>query len=286
MRFQSTPTDENAQPFDAGVVFETCVSMVKNQALKAKLQGVRPDVETAAADYDAKAATSQLFKSPSHNAVGGVSCAEMVQVYTGRMVPKNSTGRPTYNRIMALPVNQRCPLCGIGTVNTLDHYLPKTHFPVFSVTPNNLIPACTWCQGEKLEYFATTKGEQLLHPYFDNFDGEEWLVAQVVEDSPAAFRFYSLPPLHWSAANKARVATHLKELNLPVLFSSNAGSRLSEIRSRLVSLLQKGGEVAVRAHLLEELASIEADHKNSWATAMYRAATKSDWFCQGGFDAA
>ena len=286
MRFLAPPTDENAQPFEAGEVFETCVSMVKNTALRAKLRAVRPEVKTAAADYDDKAASSRLFQTARHNAVGGVSGAEMVQVYTGRMVPKTSTGRAIYNRIMASPVNQRCPLCGIGTVNTLDHYLPKTHFPVFSVTPNNLVPACTWCQGEKLEYYSETRGGQILHPYFDNFDSDEWLVADVVAGSPAAFRFYSSPPNHWSAANKARAAAHLKQLNLRVLFSSNAGSRLSEIRSRLASLLQKGGETAVRNHLREELASIEAEHKNSWVAAMYRAAVNSDWFCQGGFDAA
>lgn len=286
MRFLAPPTDENAQPFEAGEVFETCVSMVKNTALRAKLRAVRPEVETAAAEYDDKAASSRLFQTASHNAVGEVSGVEMVQVYTGRMVPKTSTGRAIYNRIMASPVNQRCPLCGIGTVNTLDHYLPKTHFPVFSVTPNNLVPACTWCQGEKLEYYSETRGGQILHPYFDDFDSDEWLVADVVVGSPAAFRFYSSPPDHWSAANKARAATHLKQLNLQVLFSSNAGSRLSEIRSRLASLLQKGGEDAVRNHLLEELASIEAEHNNSWVAAMYRAAAKSDWFCQGGFDAA
>lgn len=286
MRSLPPPTDENAQPFEAGEVFETCVSMVKNTALRAKLRAVRPEVETASADYDNKAASARLFQTASHDAVGAVSGAEMVQVYTGRMVPKNSTGRPIYNRIMASPVNQRCPLCGIGTVNTLDHYLPKTHFPVFSVTPNNLVPACTWCQGEKREYYSGTRGGQILHPYFDDFDSDEWLVADVVVGSPAAFRFYSSPPNHWSAANKARMATHLKQLNLPILFSSNAGSRLSEIRSRLASLLQKGGEAAVRNHLQEELASIEAEHKNSWVAAMYRAAAKSDWFCQGGFDAA
>jgi hypothetical protein len=260
--------------------------MVKNPALRAKLRAVRPEVEKAATDYDDKAASSQLFLTPSHDAVGLVSGAEMVQNYTGRMVPKTSTGRVIYNRIMASPVNQRCPLCGIGTVNTLDHYLPKTHFPVFSVTPNNLVPACKWCQGSKLEYYSKTKGRQILHPYFDDFDSDEWLVADVVVGSPAAFRFYSSPPSHWRDADKARTATHLEQLNLPVLFSSNAGSRLSEIRSRLASLLHKGGEAAVRSHLQEELASIEAEHKNSWVAAMYRAAAKSDWFCQGGFDAA
>ena len=184
---------------------------------------------------------------------------------------------------MLAPVNGRCPLCGIGTVNTLDHYLPKTHFPVYSVTPNNLVPVCNWCQGEKSEYYPTTEGEQLLHPYFDDVDNEVWLAAEVVAGVPAGFRYFASPPDHWTPAAKERVVAHLTELNLLKLFSSNAGSRLSEIRARLTSLRQKGGEGAVHEHLYEELASIEANHKNSWTAAMYRAAVESDWFCNGGF---
>jgi hypothetical protein len=285
MRRLPTPADENGQPFDAGEVFETCVSMVKNQELKDMLQAVRPLVEAAADDYNDKAASSRLFQTKSHDAVGGVSGAEMVKVYTGRMVPKNSKGRSVYDRIMTSPVNQRCPLCGIGTVGSLDHYLPKTLFPVFSVTPNNLVPACERCQRAKNVYHSATESEQIFHPYFDDIDGDEWLVAEVVAGSPAVFLFYSSPPNHWSAADKFRAATHLKQLNLPVLFTSNAGSRLSEIRLRLSNLLKKGGETAVRSYLQEELVSIEAEHRNSWVAAMYRAAASSDWFCQGGFDA-
>lgn len=36
-----------------------------------------------------------------------------------------------------------CPACGEpGTPNTLDHYLPKTLYPHFCVTPLNLFPMC------------------------------------------------------------------------------------------------------------------------------------------------
>lgn len=283
MRHLPPPTEESGQPIDTGDVFETCVSMVRNPALRAQLRAIRLNVEAESTDYDAKAAGRQLYSKQPHDHVETVAGDEMVKVYTLRMVPKNSKGRPTYDRIMSAPPHRRCPLCGIGTVNTLDHYLPKTHFPVFSVTPNNLIPACEWCQGEKWEYYATTEGGQLLHPYFDNVDNEIWLAAEVVIGAPAGFRYFASPPVNWTQSAKERVATHLKELNLPELFSSNAGSRLSEIRSRLTNLHQRGGAAVVRNHLLEELASIEADHLNSWAAAMYRAATVSDWFCNGGF---
>lgn len=283
MRHLPPPTDENGQTFDTGVVFETCVSMVRNPALRAQLRAIRPDVETEATDYDVKATGRQLYCKQPHDHVGTVAGDEMVKVYTQRMVPKTSNGRSTYDRIMSAPAHRRCPMCGIGTANTLDHYLPKTFFPIFSVTPNNLIPACEWCQGEKWEYYPTTEGGQLLHPYFDNMDNDVWLTAEVVIGTPAGFRYFASPPAHWTQPSKERVATHLKELNLQELFSSNAGSRLSEIRFRLTGLLQQGGAAAVRIHLREELASIEADHNNSWAAAMYRAAAESDWFCAGGF---
>lgn len=283
MRYLPLPTDENEQPLDPGEVFETCVSMVRDPALRTRLRSIRPEVEAEATDYAAKATGIQLYQKQPHNQVGAVSGTELVKVYTQRMVPKKSRGYPIYDGIKSASPHRRCPLCGIGMANTLDHYLPKSYFPVYSVTPNNLVPACDWCQGEKDDYYPTTEGGQILHPYFDNMDNEVWLAAEVVPGTPAVFRFFASPPDDWQQSSKARVAAHLRQLNLKELFTSNAGSRLSEIRARLVRLYQQGGEEAVRAHLQEELDSAEEDHLNSWVAAMYRAAVASDWFCYGGF---
>ena len=130
MKHLSPPTDENEQPLSAGVVYETCISIVRNAALRERLRSIRPDVENESTDYDDKAASGQLYRKQPHGQVGPVSGSEIVKVYTLRMVPKKSKGRPIYDKIMSAPAHRRCPLCGIGTVNTLDHYLPKTHFPV------------------------------------------------------------------------------------------------------------------------------------------------------------
>jgi hypothetical protein len=283
MRYLSPPEDDNAVALVAADVFDTCVSMVKKPALRAQFVSIRNQVATAAADYNAKAVNKKLYQQHTHNEVGGIAGSVIVKIYTLRMVPKTSTGRPTYDRILSAPLHGRCPLCAVGTVNTLDHFLPKTHFPIYSVMPNNLVPACTWCQSAKLEYYPTTAGGQLLHPYFDNVDHDIWLVAEIVVGVPAAFRFLAAPPANWSQEERSRVQCHVKKLNLSSLYSSNAGSRLAEIRSRLARLFHLGGDDAVRSHLREELDSVEADHKNSWVAAMYRAAIGSDWFCNGGF---
>lgn len=286
MRSLPLPCDDQAQPYNAGQVFETCVSMVRDIRLQAKLRRERATVEAASNDYHSRASVGRLYQMARHTGVGGVSRDQMMDVYTQRMVPKSATGRRIYDRILSLPENGKCPLCGIGTVNTLDHYLPKEGFPVFSVTPWNLVAACQWCQREKGTYYPETKKEQLLHPYFDQLGQAIWLKAKVVPGAPAAFRFFASPPANWNGALKGRVVTHLKQLKLPKLFADNAGSRLVEIRGRLRRLRKKGGKKAVRAHLQEELESIEEDHANSWTAAMYRAAVASDWFCDGGFLAA
>ncbi|QJQ95438.1 MULTISPECIES: hypothetical protein [Halomonadaceae] len=63
-----------------------------------------------------------------------------------------------------------CPSCGeSGTPTTLDHYLPKTEFPEFSVLLHNLTPMCTICQEEKgTEWVTDEGGKKFLHPYYDD----------------------------------------------------------------------------------------------------------------------
>lgn len=283
MRHLPKPADKNGQPFVPGKVFELCVSMVRATTLRAQLKSIQCFVKKEETDYDTKAKAAKLYRKISHKHVKSVQGNEMVKVYTLRMVPKTSKGRPIYDKILSIPMNGKCPLCGIGTVNSIDHYLPKTLFPVYCVTPNNLVPVCSWCQREKGEYFSTVAEKQLLHPYFDNLDDEVWLSAKVEKSIPAVFKFFATPPNQWNNAKKQRVVAHLKEIRLSSLFSSNAGSRLSEIRARLRKLYEAGGSDAVHQHLREELVSIETDHKNSWVAAMYRAAMESDWFCEGGF---
>jgi hypothetical protein len=200
MRNLLPPTDENSAPLKASEVFDLCTAIVRNAGLRERLREAKTLVANHSNNYDAKAANGKLYEIEPNDAVGAVSGAEMVKVYTGRMVPKAMPGRSIYDRIISQPLHGVCPFCGVGTVNTLDHYLPKTHFPVFSVTPNNLVPACTWCQGTKDDYFPKTEEGQIVHPYFDNLDDEVWLVANVVKSAPAAFQFSVASPDCWSRA--------------------------------------------------------------------------------------
>lgn len=61
-----------------------------------------------------------------------------------------------------------CCMCGSFGNGTLDHVLPKDHYPQFSIFSKNLVPACNCNSNRK----TTTKGmcdnQRILHPYYDN----------------------------------------------------------------------------------------------------------------------
>ncbi|QUG87675.1 hypothetical protein GR140_02525 [Pseudomonas putida] len=60
-----------------------------------------------------------------------------------------------------------CPMCGSLTLGTVEHYLPKTPFPEFSVFSWNLIPSCSSCNQKRGSKHVNGIGYQLLHPMFD-----------------------------------------------------------------------------------------------------------------------
>jgi len=56
-------------------------------------------------------------------------------------------------------------MCGFGEASTLDHYLPITRYPEFSVFAINLIPACARCNQLKGSLVGTTPEQQFLHAF-------------------------------------------------------------------------------------------------------------------------
>jgi len=276
MRKLSKPSDL------PGVVFMLCVSSVRDKLLKARFTRVKSDIEAAAAKYEMAATTTALHTLPVEKDVAGVVTKdEMESLYKGRMV--KGQGRVIYDKLMMLPANGICPLCGHRTVSTLDHHLPKAMFPSLAVTPINLVPACGDCNKAKLEERPATPQEQTFHPYFDDFGRDRWLHADVVQDSPPTVRFFVQPPANWPPLWGARAQHHFATLKLGVLYASQAGQELANIRHHLMTLSVLGGTAAVQKHLTEQAISRELANPNSWQTAMYRALSTSAWFCADGF---
>lgn len=274
-----TPIDPPNE--DATLVFETCISRIADEDLKNRLFAISASVAPAATQYQTKATDAALHTIPRNAPIPQVNDKEMAGLYD-RML--QGPGRPTYDLLLARAPNGKCPLCAQRKIGSLDHHLPKTYYPIYAVTPINLVPACVDCNKAKSQHYPTSAQTQSLHPYFDNVTGHRWLFATVVAGVPAGFEFHVISPPGWSATLGRRIELHLGLFKLAELYAFHAAEEMVNMRHRLRKLTAAGGQDAVRAHLIEEAESCAAASLNSWQTATYSAMAASDWFCAGGYD--
>lgn len=78
--------------------------------------------------------------------------------------------------------NNFCPLCEINLVNTMDHFIPQTGYPLFAVHPRNLIPSCIDCNGHKSDTITDSNGNRKYwNVYLDTPPTENYLYCNVEE---------------------------------------------------------------------------------------------------------
>lgn len=272
-------------------VFQECTNSIADISLRSRLEAVSQNIDYAANDYRVKAPTSQLYTILPNNCnnndivIGAVTKKELKDVYSAHMVPKGKPARKVYDYVLASAPRGRCPFCGFGHASTLDHYLPKSKYPQFSVLPLNLVPCCKDCNSGKHADSAITEAQQSLHPYFDHaqYVNEQWLFAAVNQTSPVTIHFYAQAPDHWADISKARVQSHFEEFKLGARYAIEASNQLACLRDTLTSYREINGVAAVKQHLTIEANTHFRQHKNSWQTAMFQSLANSDWYCDGGF---
>lgn len=261
-------------------VLELCEQGITgNNELKGKFQNSKTHLLSASSNYEDLAAEDNLcslapVENESENIVGDLSRDDLTKVYSQYFVPEGKPAREVYSAIM-FAANGRCTYCGgIGEPKNLDHYLPKTHFPQFSVLPLNLIPACRDCNMDgKATAYAETQSEQIIHPYLDHacFFNEQWLYARYIESvgsEPAVIEYYVEAPESWSAVNKERVKAHFDSFNLLDRFSREAASRSTTYIDQMRSLIALGLEIAQAKSTILNSVIDKALCTNHWERVM------------------
>ena len=278
MRKLTPPND------DAVVVFETCIERVRNADLKRRLQSCSEEIGDASAEFDQKAAVAELHTiEAKDNVANAASVDEMKKVYTERMAKKMAPGRIYYDRIMALPEHGRCPLCSQRVVSTLDHHLPKAHYPSLAVLPLNLIPSCQDCNKTKSEDIPINSEQETLNPYYDDVEGFTWVKAKLTESIPVSIEFYVDPPRNCDEVLKERLKHHFSTFNLASLYSSHAAEELASIEFIARKIFEDGGGDELGNFLRDAAESRMQVNINSWQTALYTCLSESQWFCQNRF---
>ncbi len=270
--------------FTAEQTVEVCASGITDVERATILRQALPAIKEAEQEYMALGTAGELYRVAETESVTPRLDTELMSlVYKRHFVRERSPSRPLYEQIRMAPEHGICPLCGQRIVSTVDHYLPQTRHPKLTLTPINLVPACSDCNKSKLARAPRNAEEQSLHPYFDDLGKERWLAAEVGPSVPPTITFEVRPPATWTVVLAARVKNHFSLMGLAELYAAQAASELADISYSLTEVGDVAGTDGMRAHLERELRSRTARDPNSWQTALYEALAASDWFCAEGY---
>ncbi len=137
---------------------DSCVTPVVQANFGKAYASVKRKMIADEASYCVRGRTQKMHlfsSSPISEPLGDKARA----LYDNRMVHKSGTGRVNYAQLRMIA--DICPYCLERSTETLDHYLPKSSFPLLSITPVNLIPSCDTCNRKKLDDFVLERETSL-----------------------------------------------------------------------------------------------------------------------------
>lgn len=277
----------NRPAYELNAGFRACVDDITNLNLKGRLTAIAPDMENAGRYYDQLAANGTLHEMPRSDLqdrdlqVGHVTKGELKSLYVDTMVARRrSSARAIYDDLRAAAPNGRCPSCGLGQVTTLDHFLPKSSFPWFSVLVENLVPACRDCNTQKSARVAVDA--QCLHPYYDAAPlmQDRWLFAEILPTKPASARYFVRPPQHWTPLLAMRAENHFREYDLAKRFAIEAANEISVLIPAFTGMSPQ----MIRDTLAVRLRGFRKQQCNSWQIGLLEALHDCDWFCNLQFE--
>jgi hypothetical protein len=263
-------------------VFTLCISTVNDEILKQQLNGCLPTLIFNEAEFDNKFPKNEIYLIPqANNITSEINKEEMKKIYTYRMLHKEQAGRHYYDKILSSSPDGLCPYCSIREADTLDHYLAKTKYPVFAVTPINLIPSCTPCNIDKKVEYPKSNIDQTLHPYYDKVDDVNWIKAVIIKSNPVAIAYFPLPPDWWDETLKKRAINHFESFGLAELYGSNANRRLKGDRLTFIDLFNTN-PIHLKSHLFSSYQSSLSLGVNSFEAILFDTLYNDNWFCTVG----
>jgi len=224
---------------------------------------------------------NEILETP--DLVGQVEKSELKQLYSSGMLSLKGAGRTEYEEIRNSTSYKICPYCGHRKVESIDHFLPKVGFEVYSINPYNLIPSCSDCNTGTGQRLLTTPENVPLHPYFDRIDTVPWLAAEIIEFNPPGVRFFVQVNQIADDLSANRALATFKQFKLGELYASTAAHELSQFADMFERLHTTGHLEDVRSQLITMRDSFRHANLNNWKTALFTACAESDEYCDGGF---
>jgi len=187
-----------------------------------------------------------------------------------------------HDEVLALARNGECPMCGYAQAASLDHYLPKSLYPEYSIFSVNLVPACPTCNLIKGNLCSQHPDERFLHPYYDKPPDEVLLFAEIYVADKVAVN-YRVASTATNEQVLRRYAFHLEKLGLLTTYRRAANVELYDRAITFQELHAAGGRELVARSLQREARGLAQRRGcNDWKTALYQALSMHEPFLDYG----
>ncbi len=267
-------------------IIQSCKDgVLRNSDLLQKLNIHTPELLQTGANYEYLASNESLYQIVPNSMqllndtpiLGELTKYEFIKLYEYYFKDSKKPCRTIYNYLLSI-ANEDCPFCGgIGRPKNLDHYLPKAHFPQYSIYQLNLVPICRDCNFDgKGERYAYSKGEQVIQPYkdHDRYFNQKWIEATYIPGhsiETGVIQYYVCPPENWTIEQKQRVINHFNAFELNIRYSKEASSRLVTILAQIQNLVNIGiSNSEAKAFILQPIIN-SSQFINHWESVMCSA---------------
>ena len=271
--------NEHSIGITAEALFRLCAESFADEDYKTRLLGYTDKVQRHA-ERNERCVPDKIREFLDEVLPEQVPAEDMIKVYEQKLV--GGKYREYYDRIKGLAPLNRCPICDVNTVDTLDHYLPKSDIPTLAVDPGNLIPACGRCNRLKSDHLKNNPDEMPVHLYYDRIPEGQWLRVKLGANLEAEYEIQCPDTADWGGGIRARVSRHLDTYKLGKVYSHEAAVELANLQSAWKTELEDLEEETETVLSIESLKkefskfirkrrrTYERLNENSFESAFYR----------------
>lgn len=202
-----------------------------------------------------------------------------------RLLDKNASHQHIRDEVLACARFDMCPYCSVTTVDEIDHVLPKSVYPEFSVLAQNLVPSCGRCNSSKASTCFVSDGKSFPHPYLYHIPDGKILHADVAVSRGTVTWSFSLI---WLPGMDERLFAAMQSMFEVLELEERYGQvSVVEVVDRAQAMDDQhdaGGPALVREYLQREAQSARRrGGENYWKTAILSGLAANQEFCAGGF---
>lgn len=180
----------------------------------------------------------------------------------------------------------RCPYCGITeSPFHVDHFLPRSKFPEFSIYAHNLIAACASCNSRyKGDDFVVDGKRQFFNPYFDSFfENNKFLNCSLsVDNIYLVVDFYIDTALKVDFPYEYKIIKrHFKNLNLKIRYKNLITIEIfrkfkDEYFNPITREIDDVTFVDIKRDIIKKLRGFHAYNDNHWEKVFWHSLLECD----------